>query len=109
MEVTVTERAAKKINGIFESHDMPEGAGLRIGVKGGGCGGFSYTLDVANEPAAADEVCESNGVRVVCDPKSALFLSGTEIDYDEDLLKGGFVFNNPNAKRTCNCGASFST
>ena len=109
MEVTVTELAAEKIKGIFESHDMPEGAGLRIGVKGGGCSGFSYTLDVANEPAADDEVSESNGIRVVCDPKSALFLSGTEIDYDDDLLKGGFVFNNPNAKRTCNCGSSFST
>ena len=109
MEVTVTERAATKIKDVFESRGMPEGTALRIGIKGGGCSGFSYTLDVAAEPAPDDEVCESGGIRVVCDPKSALFLSGTEIDYDDDLLKGGFVFNNPNAKQTCSCGASFST
>ena len=109
MAITITEKAAEKVLAVFAEQNMPAESCLRVGVKGGGCSGFSYTLDVANEPAAADEVCESNGVRVVCDPKSALFLSGTEIDYDDDLLKGGFVFNNPNAKRTCNCGSSFST
>lgn len=109
MELTITETAAKKIRGVFEAHDMPADACLRVGIKGGGCSGFSYTLDVTAAPADGDEVVESNGVRIVCDPKSALFLSGTEVDYSDDLLKGGFVFNNPNAERTCNCGASFST
>ena len=109
MAITLTERAAKKISGVFVENKMPEGSCLRIGIKGGGCSGFSYTLDVTDKPAEDDELYESNGVRVVCDPKSALYLSGTEIDYNEDLLKGGFIFNNPNAKRSCGCGSSFST
>jgi len=109
MTITLTQKAADKIRNLFETQKMPDESCLRIGVKGGGCSGFSYVLDVAKAPAADDELCESNGVRVVCDPKSALFLGGTEIDYEDDLLTGGFVFNNPNAKRSCNCGASFST
>lgn len=109
MSLTITDRAAEKISAIFADQGMPATAALRLGVKGGGCSGFSYTLDVTAAPAEGDEVCQSNGVRIVCDPKSALFLSGTEVDYNDDLLKGGFVFNNPNAGRTCNCGASFST
>lgn len=109
MAITLTERAAEKIAEVFTAKDMPPDACLRVGIKGGGCSGFSYTLDVTAAPAEGDEVCQSNGVRIVCDPKSALFLSGTEVDYNDDLLKGGFVFNNPNAGRTCNCGASFST
>jgi len=109
MAISLTERAATKIKDAFRKNAMPEGSCLRVGVKGGGCSGFSYTLDVADKPADDDEVFESNGVRMVCDPKSYLFLNGTEVDYSDDLLKGGFVFNNPNAKRSCNCGASFST
>lgn len=109
MAIALTERAAEKIKEIFKSRDMPEGAALRVGVKGGGCSGFSYTLDVTDKPADDDQVFESSGLRVVCDPKSYLYLNGTEVDYDGDLLKGGFVFNNPNAKRSCGCGASFST
>lgn len=108
MPITMTERAAEKIRGVFAEHDMPEEAALRVGIKGGGCSGFSYTLDVTDQPADDDEVFESNGVRIACDPKSYLYLNGTEIDYNDELLKGGFVFNNPNAKRSCGCGASFS-
>lgn len=108
MSITLTERAAEKIAGVFRDKDLPETAALRVGVKGGGCSGFSYTLDVASEPARDDEVFEDHGVRVVCDPKSYLYLNGTEIDYDEALLGGGFQFNNPNAGKTCGCGASFS-
>jgi len=108
MAITLTERAASKIQRIFAEHKMPEDACLRVGIKGGGCSGFSYTLDVTDKPAADDELFESNGVRVVCDPKSYLYLSGTEIDFEDELLKGGFVFNNPNAKRSCGCGSSFS-
>ena len=109
MAIALTERAAEKIKKVFETHKMPEGSCLRVGVKGGGCSGFNYYLDVTQEPAADDEVSESHGVRVVCDLKSSLYLNGTEVDYEDELLKGGFVFNNPNAKTKCGCGASFST
>ena len=109
MAITLTERAAKKINEIFAGKDMPAGAALRVGIKGGGCAGFSYTLDVTDKPAEDDEKFASHGVDLVCDPKSYLYLTGTEIDYNDDLLKGGFVFNNPNAKQSCGCGTSFST
>ncbi len=106
--ITLTERAAKKVGEIFAQQNMPAGTCLRVGIKGGGCSGFSYTLDVTDKPAADDEVFESGGQKIVCDPKSLLYLDGTEVDYNEDMLKGGFVFNNPNAKRSCGCGASFS-
>ena len=106
MAITLTERAAAKIKTVFAKNGMPEGSCLRLGIKGGGCSGFSYTLDVTDKPAADDEVFESNGVRVVCDPKSYLFLIGTEVDYEDELLKQGFVFNNPNAKKKCGCGAT---
>lgn len=109
MAITLTERAARKIQQIFEKNTMPADACLRVGVKGGGCSGFSYTLDVTDTPAADDEVFETQGVRVVCDPKSYLYLNGTEMDYDDALLQGGFKFNNPNASKNCGCGASFST
>ncbi len=109
MAITLTERAAEKMKKVFSEHKMPEGSALRVGIKGGGCSGFNYVLDVTDKPSEDDEVCESNGVRIACDPKSYLYVNGTEIDYSDDLLKGGFVFNNPNAKGTCGCGASFST
>ena len=107
MAITLTDKAASKIRKVFEENKMPDDACLRVGVKGGGCSGFSYTLDVAGKPADDDEAFESNGVKVVCDPKSYLYLNGTEIDYDDALIAGGFVFNNPNAKASCGCGASF--
>ena len=109
MAITLTQKAAEKIKKVFAEQKMPDGACLRVGVKGGGCSGFSYTLDVADRPAEDDQVFDTHGVRVVCDPKSSLFLDGTEVDYNDDILKGGFVFNNPNAKRSCGCGASFAT
>jgi iron-sulfur cluster assembly protein len=109
MAITLTERAAQKVRQVFEKNEMPADACLRVGVKGGGCSGFSYTLDVTETPADDDEVFETAGVRVVCDPKSFLYLNGTEVDYDDSLLNGGFKFNNPNASQSCHCGASFST
>jgi len=109
MAITLTQRAARKMSEVFAREGMPTNGCLRVGVKGGGCGGFSYTLDVTGEPAQDDEVFTSHGVRIVCDPKSCLYLNGTEVDYQDDLIAGGFVFNNPNAKRSCGCGASFST
>ena len=107
MPITLTEKAADKIKKVFADSDMPAEACLRVGVKGGGCSGFSYTLDVTKAPAADDEVFQTNGVKVVCDLKSYLYLNGTEVDYDDKLIGGGFVFNNPNAKDRCGCGASF--
>lgn len=108
MAITLTEHAADKIKKLFAKQKMPEGACLRVAIKGGGCSGFEYSLDVAGRPAADDEVFDSHGVRICCDPKSLLYLDGTEVDYSDDLLKGGFVFHNPNAKQSCRCGASFS-
>ncbi len=109
MAITITEKAATKVLGVFKEQSMPADSCLRIGVKGGGCSGFNYTLDVTDKPASDDEVFEGNGVKIVVDLKSYLYLVGTEVDYDDDILKGGFVFNNPNAKRSCGCGASFAT
>jgi iron-sulfur cluster assembly protein len=109
MAITITDRAAAKIKIVFQQQNMPPGAYLRLGVKGGGCSGFSYTLDVTDKPAEDDQVFTSSGVNLVCDLKSLLYLDGTEVDYHDDMLKGGFVFNNPNAKRSCGCGASFAT
>jgi iron-sulfur cluster assembly protein len=108
MSIALTERAARKIQNVFREHDMPETACLRVGIKGGGCAGFSYTLDVTDAPAEDDDKFVSHDVTLVCDPKSHLYLNGTEIDYSDDLLKGGFVFHNPNAKNSCGCGSSFS-
>ena len=107
MAITLTERAAAKLKKVFEENGLSADAHLRVGIKGGGCSGFSYTLDVTTSPAAEDEAFESEGVKIVCDPKSYLYLNGTEVDYDDQLLGKGFVFNNPNAKARCGCGASF--
>ena len=107
MAITLTERAAAEVTRAFEINDMA-GACLRVGIKGGGCSGFSYVMDVAETPAPDDEVFESHGVRIVCDPKSYLYVNGTEVDFNAELMKRGFVFHNPNAKSNCGCGASFS-
>ncbi len=106
--ITITERAAAKIKGVFEKNGMPADSCLRIGIKGGGCSGFNYVLDVSDKPAPDDEVSECHGLKIICDPKSYLFINGTEVDYEEDMLKQQFVFNNPNAKKKCGCGSSFS-
>ena len=108
MAITLTRSAAAEITRIFAEQKMPDGSCLRVGIKGGGCSGFSYTLDVTSSPSADDEVFECGDVRVVCDPKSYLYLNGTEVDFNDELLKRGFVFNNPNAKDSCGCGASFN-
>ena len=107
MSITLTEHAAARIKKVFQENNMPADACLRIGIKGGGCSGFSYTLDIAGRASEDDQTFESHGVKVVCDPKSYLYLIGTEIDYEDKLIGGGFVFNNPNAKSKCGCGTSF--
>ncbi len=138
MAVTVTETAAREIHSIIRQQELdPEAIRLRVGVKGGGCSGFSYLLDLTEKQRDTDEVWEfeyefapvavgENGVedngpelegdgetehfklRVVCDPKSYLYLNNTVIDFKDELMGRGFVFNNPNATSTCGCGSSFA-
>lgn len=106
--IGITERAAKEIKRILTDQALPNGTGLRVGVKGGGCSGFSYTLGFDDHVGEVDQVTEVDGVRVICDPKSFLYLSGTEIDFEDNLMGRGFKFGNPNASKTCGCGESFS-
>lgn len=110
MAITLTEAAAKEIKTIITQQNLPaEQTRLRVGVKGGGCSGFSYMLDLTEEPKAEmDEELESNGVKILCDMKSYLYLQGVEIDFKDEVMGRGFVFKNPNATSTCGCGSSFS-
>ena len=104
--IEITETAARKIRSLMAKQGLHEG-GLRVGVKGGGCSGLSYTFAWEREPRFGDDVFEGNGARIFVDKKSLLFLDGTVLDYDTSLLTKGFVFNNPNAKTNCGCGSSF--
>ena len=111
MAITLTESAASRIQEYIKSENLPNGeTRLRVGVKGGGCSGFSYLLDLTADPAGEfDEELETSGVKVLIDQKSALYLEGTVIDYvSEGPLREGFVFKNPNATSSCGCGSSFS-
>jgi iron-sulfur cluster assembly protein len=105
--ITLTERAAHKVLEILKNENLNQGA-LRVGVKGGGCSGFSYTLDVDEKFFETDQVFEDKGVKIVVDAKSFVYLSGTQLDYKESLTESGFTFHNPNATRSCGCGSSFS-
>ena len=99
--------AARKIRSLMAKQGLTEG-GLRVGVKGGGCSGLSYTFSWERESRMGDEVFEGpEGSKIFVDKKSYLFLKGTMLDYDTELMTKGFVFNNPNAKQTCGCGSSF--
>jgi len=106
--VDVTEAAAKAIRKYLVDHDAPEGAGLRIGVRGGGCSGLSYYLDVDETAKETDRILEAFGVQVFVDPKSLLFLQGSTLDYKTGLMESGFKFVNPNAGKGCGCGESFT-
>ena len=108
MSIMLTERAAKEIKAVFESQGRPEGTYVRVAVKGGGCSGFTYTLDLAEAKGERDQEFEQHGIKILCDPKSYLYLNGTTVDFKDELMGRGFVFNNPNATRSCGCGASFS-
>ena len=106
--ITLTDRAANEIKRVLAEKKADAGTtGLRVAIKGGGCSGFSYFLDLENQPRDFDEKLESHGIPIYCDKKSLLFVSGTVIDYDRTRLSGGFTFENPNAKGTCGCGTSF--
>ncbi len=106
--VSVTETAAGKIKELMERDGRPKGHGLRLKVIGGGCSGLQYQLDFDEGAGEDDSTVEAHGVRVFVDMKSALYLTGTELDYDDGLMGTGFRFNNPNAKNQCGCGESFS-
>lgn len=107
MSLTLTDRAASRVREIIAAQSLSDAYGVRIGVKSGGCSGLSYVLNI-EEPDDNDRIYESHGVRVFCDPKSYLFVNGTEVDFSSDLLNGGFSFSNPNAQRSCGCGTSFT-
>ncbi len=105
--IEISEKAAAHIRTLSREKGTPSG-GLRLGVKGGGCSGLSYFIDWAAEPSRFDQVFEKEGARVFVDPKSALFLAGTTIDWQQTLMQSGFVFRNPNVKSACGCGESFT-
>jgi iron-sulfur cluster assembly protein len=101
----LTEAAASRIKDILARADKPI-AGLRVGVKNGGCAGMSYTMEYAEQVNPTDEIVDDKGVRLLIDPKAVLFLLGTEMDYKSDKLSTQFVFNNPNQTSACGCGES---
>ncbi|MBI3091811.1 MAG: iron-sulfur cluster insertion protein ErpA [Candidatus Tectomicrobia bacterium] len=105
--ISVTEKAVTAVKKIIQEQNNPE-LKLRMGVKGGGCSGLSYTLNLDTKADAKDKAFEFDGLTVVVDPKSLLFLNGTTLDYVDDVMGGGFKFENPSAKTTCGCGSSFA-
>jgi len=105
--VRVTEGAAQKLTSLLTRQGRPNGA-LRVAVIGGGCSGLQYKMDLVDGPANRDILVVSQNVNVVVDPKSALFVSGSLLDYSDDLQKGGFKVTNPNAVAHCSCGESFA-
>ena len=105
--IQISEIAAQKIRTLMAKQGVREG-GLRVGVKGGGCSGLSYIFSWEKQARTGDEVFEGpEGAKIFVDKKSLLFLNGTVLDYDTNMISKGFVFNNPNAKTTCGCGSSF--
>jgi iron-sulfur cluster assembly protein len=103
--LTLTDAAAERVKAIMARSETPI-AGLRVGVKKGGCAGMEYTMEYAAEVRPVDEVVEEKGVRIIIEPSAILFLLGTEMDFKSDKLTSGFVFNNPNQKSSCGCGES---
>ena len=105
--IQISETAARKIRSLMSRQGLSDG-GLRVGIKGGGCSGLSYTFAWEKKARLGDEVFEGpEGAKIFVDRKSLLFLKGTVLDYDTNMISKGFVFNNPNAKATCGCGSSF--
>lgn len=111
MSITVSQKAAERINRIRQEKNLSEDIPLRVGVVGGGCSGLTYDLDFdvnGADESKKDKEFSSNGVKIVVDMRSFLYLAGTELDYSDGLNGEGFHFNNPNASRTCSCGESFA-
>ena len=107
VEIKITEKAAKEVKKIMAENKVPENYGLRVGVKGGGCSGLTYSLGFDAGSKEGDTTIESNGIKLFIDGKSLFYLSGTLLDFTDGLNGKGFVFNNPNATKTCGCGESF--
>jgi iron-sulfur cluster assembly protein len=105
--IQVTPSAANEMRRLLTAQGHKQW-GLRVGVKGGGCSGLSYTMQFEDQPGEHDRVFDADGVRIFCDPKSYLYLNGLTLDYSNELMGGGFKFINPNAVRSCSCGSSFS-
>src|SRR4051794_38620639 len=105
--VKLTDRAAAMVKETIERENL-QGSGLRVGVVGGGCSGFQYSLDLEKEPHAGDLIFNHEGLKIFIDPMSAQYLNGTQVDYVETAYASGFSFSNPQAKSTCGCGSSFS-
>jgi len=105
--ITVSDKAVHKIKSILQDEQKADGF-IRVGIKGGGCSGFTYILDIEEIQKDGDQVYDFGGVKVLVDSKSIIYLAGTELDYTDGLNGSGFVFNNPNAQRTCGCGNSFA-
>jgi iron-sulfur cluster assembly protein len=108
MAMALTEAAVKQVKQLKDAQNLGEDVFLRMGVRGGGCSGMSYSLEFDTELGPHDKQFDIDGVRVVCDRKSYLYLTGTTLDYVQQGLTGGFTFVNPNAKSSCGCGTSFS-
>jgi iron-sulfur cluster assembly protein len=106
MGISLTDRAAARINELIAA-DSRDGQALRVKVVGGGCSGLQYKVDF-DTPKATDKVFEKDGAKVLVDMKSLLYLGGTELDYKDELMQSGFIFQNPNVKKSCGCGASFT-
>ena len=106
-EIKITEKATKEVRSIRKENNIPSDYGLRVGVKGGGCSGLKYTLGFDAESKEGDTIIEQDEIKLFVDGKSLFYLSGTELDFTDGLNGKGFVFNNPNAAKTCGCGESF--
>ena len=104
---SVSDGAAARIQVLLEQRNTPQ-AGLRVAVRGGGCSGLAYIIEWAEAPKERDKIFEKNGIRVFVDPKSYLYLMGSELRYEENLMASGFKLENPNVKAACGCGESFS-
>jgi iron-sulfur cluster assembly protein len=107
LTISISQEAADHVRGFAEMEGKTA-TNVRVGVKGGGCSGLTYVLDIVDEPEENDKVIEDQGMKLFVDRKSYIFLAGTTLDYSGGLNGKGFVFNNPNAKTTCGCGTSFS-
>ena len=103
MSITLTKPAAQHVTTMTTAQQPL----VRVGVTAGGCSGYEYILDIIGETRFNDRIFTSHGIRIVCDPRSYLYINGTQVDFDNSMMGGGFKFNNPNAKRSCGCGTSF--
>ena len=108
MAIEISDGAAHEVRRMMEKEGV-QAAGLRVGVKGGGCSGLSYNLSFETQTRTGDKVFEREGIKLFCDLKSYIYLNGTVLDYDSGLMGKGFAFMNPDAKKSCGCGSSFST